>query len=195
MSFNYRRISPSIHLSFRRVAVRLRPSVYVVSLLCSLLACTTFPLSFFVACFVTSSPSRLASMASLTMAAQAIAPSTFLTLPTTPICKPSNLQRNFNVRIGTRSRNSVIVSLAAPKGSSGPAINNLNDTLAQSIDDAQQVCAGDEESEECAAAWDEVENVSATVAHQKDKNKGTGDPLEEYCETNPDADECRVYND
>jgi hypothetical protein len=40
-----------------------------------------------------------------------------------------------------------------------------------------------------------VENLSATAADQKLKNKGKGDPLEEYCEDNPEADECRVYTD
>merc|ERR1711871_337497 len=46
---------------------------------------------------------------------------------------------------------------------------------------------------DCAAAWDTVE-LSAEAAHQKAKEKKK-DPMEEFCDESPDADECRVYED
>uniref|UniRef100_A0A061SAD2 Cp12-domain-containing protein n=1 Tax=Tetraselmis sp. GSL018 TaxID=582737 RepID=A0A061SAD2_9CHLO len=60
------------------------------------------------------------------------------------------------------------------------------------IENAQEVCEGDDKGE-CAAAWDEVEELSAEAAHKR--AKGKADPLEEFCDDNPDADECRVYED
>lgn len=79
-----------------------------------------------------------------------------------------------------------LVCMATPTGSSGPAINT-DDKVATKIEDAQEVCAGDNQSEECAAAWDEVE------AAAKEQAK-TEDPIDKYCNDNPEADECRVYN-
>ncbi|KAG0556235.1 hypothetical protein M758_11G036400 [Ceratodon purpureus] len=78
-----------------------------------------------------------------------------------------------------------IVCMAAPTGSSGPAIDS-GDKVADKIEAAQEVCAGDDQSEACATAWDDVE------AAKKEK---VSDPLEEFCEDNPEADECRVYKD
>ena len=47
---------------------------------------------------------------------------------------------------------------------------------------------------DCAAAWDTVEELSAEAAHQKAKAVKK-DPMEEFCDESPDADECRVYED
>lgn len=44
-----------------------------------------------------------------------------------------------------------------------------------------------------AAAWDTVEELSAAASHAKDATKE--DPLEKFCEEDPSADECRVYED
>ena len=48
-------------------------------------------------------------------------------------------------------------------------------------------------SAECAAAWDAVEELQAEAAHQRSKNPKNS--LEKYCDDNPDAAECRVYED
>lgn len=45
----------------------------------------------------------------------------------------------------------------------------------------------------CASAWDTVEELSAKKAHEKAKEV-PNDPLEKYCATEPDADECRVHD-
>jgi len=64
------------------------------------------------------------------------------------------------------------------------------------VKDAEKACEGGTAGE-CAAAWDNVEEISAAIAHKKanDIANNADDPLEKYCEDNPDADECRVYDD
>jgi hypothetical protein len=48
-------------------------------------------------------------------------------------------------------------------------------------------------SPECAAAWDAVEEVQAEAAHQNQVKPKTN--FENYCSDNPDAVECRIYED
>ena len=40
----------------------------------------------------------------------------------------------------------------------------------------------------------QVEELSASAADKK-QAKGQSDPLDQYCDDNPEADECRVYED
>ena len=76
-----------------------------------------------------------------------------------------------------------------------PPPTDINERLSQSIKDAEETCVADSASGECAAAWDEVEELSAERAHQRVKNTEKKDPLEEFCKDSPEADECRVYED
>lgn len=46
-------------------------------------------------------------------------------------------------------------------------------------------------SEDCAAAWDAVEEVQAEISHRRATVKT---PLVLYCDDNPDAPECRIYD-
>ncbi|OIV91008.1 hypothetical protein TanjilG_16968 [Lupinus angustifolius] len=62
----------------------------------------------------------------------------------------------------------------------------------ESIKNAKEVCSDDPVSRECAAAWDEVEELSAAASHTREKK--SIDPLEAYCEDNPGSDECRTYD-
>ncbi|XP_074315810.1 calvin cycle protein CP12-1, chloroplastic-like [Silene latifolia] len=87
---------------------------------------------------------------------------------------------SFNVRRGL-----VTVVRASP--------DKLSESIEQSIKAAQETCADNPETGECAAAWDEVEEVSAAASHARDKSKDT-DPLETYCKDNPETDECRTYD-
>jgi len=48
-------------------------------------------------------------------------------------------------------------------------------------------------SQECAAAWDAVEELQAEAAHQREKGDQKNS-FQQYCEDNPDADECRIYD-
>uniref|UniRef100_A0A7C9DD22 CP12 domain-containing protein n=1 Tax=Opuntia streptacantha TaxID=393608 RepID=A0A7C9DD22_OPUST len=73
------------------------------------------------------------------------------------------------------------------------APDKLSEVVEQSIKQAQETCAENPESGECAAAWDEVEEVSAAASHARDKKKAS-DPLENYCKDNPETDECRTYD-
>nr|ABD37968.1 CP12 [Mesostigma viride] len=68
--------------------------------------------------------------------------------------------------------------------------------VAKSIKDAEETCASGTTGE-CAAAWDEVEELSAAASDKKKKEKEIAkkDPLEKFCEDNPETDECRVYED
>jgi len=85
-------------------------------------------------------------------------------------------------------------------------------TSMEAMAEAQDICQNGT-AEECAAAWDKVERVvqeeqfqtkrrmkmmrkaaedqfAAKAALEKQLNT---DPLEKFCATSPDADECRVY--
>lgn len=81
------------------------------------------------------------------------------------------------------------------------AASNIASTIYESIEQereqAHAVCdskGGD--SPECAAAWDAVEELQAEASHQRysprSKPKSS---LEQYCSDNPEADECRIYDD
>jgi hypothetical protein len=48
-------------------------------------------------------------------------------------------------------------------------------------------------SAECAAAWDVVEELQAEAAHQRQEKPQTS--FEKYCDENPEAAECRLYDD
>ncbi|PKA48501.1 Calvin cycle protein CP12-2, chloroplastic [Apostasia shenzhenica] len=70
----------------------------------------------------------------------------------------------------------------------------LSEMVSESIKRAEEACEGDAASGECAAAWDEVEELSAAASHARDRSKES-DPLENYCKDNPETDECRTYED
>lgn len=73
-------------------------------------------------------------------------------------------------------------------------MSDLKDQIQKEIESARAACdVSGNSSEECAAAWDAVEELQAEASHQKAKaTKKTS--FEEYCDNNPDADECRVYD-
>ncbi|KAG0629685.1 hypothetical protein M758_1G122200 [Ceratodon purpureus] len=67
--------------------------------------------------------------------------------------------------------------------------------IADAIAEAEATCKEDPASAPCAVAWDDVEELSAELAHQRDRKKTSSDPLEAYCADNPETDECRTYED
>ncbi|KAL0547519.1 hypothetical protein IC582_017456 [Cucumis melo] len=73
------------------------------------------------------------------------------------------------------------------------APDKISDKVEESIKNAEEACAGDPVSGECAAAWDEVEELSAAASHARDRKKES-DPLENYCKDNPETEECRTYD-
>ena len=71
----------------------------------------------------------------------------------------------------------------------------IEDEIEVAREDARTICAAKGgTSPECAAAWDVVEELQAEAAHQQVKKQGQ-DSLQVYCEANPDASECRIYED
>jgi hypothetical protein len=71
----------------------------------------------------------------------------------------------------------------------------IEDEIEVAREDARTICAAKGGiSPECAAAWDVVEELQAEAAHQQVKKQGQ-DSLQVYCEANPDASECRIYED
>lgn len=72
--------------------------------------------------------------------------------------------------------------------------NNIQEQIEQEREQARAVCdISGSTSGECAAAWDAVEELQAEASHQRQvKPKNS---LEQYCDDNPDAAECRVYED
>ncbi|QOV23496.1 Calvin cycle protein CP12 [Anabaenopsis elenkinii] len=70
----------------------------------------------------------------------------------------------------------------------------IQDQIQEEIEHARAVCdISGGNSAECAAAWDAVEELQAEASHQR--NKKPKNSLEQYCDDNPDALECRVYDD
>jgi hypothetical protein len=74
--------------------------------------------------------------------------------------------------------------------------DKIHDQIQQEVEAARAACdVSGASSQECAAAWDAVEELQAEASHQREKGEGeTKSSFEQYCENNPDADECRVYD-
>lgn len=76
-----------------------------------------------------------------------------------------------------------------------PRLLYLEDRIEAAREEARAVCeTKGPTSPECAAAWDVVEELQAEASHQRAEQKGKTS-LQTYCEENPDADECRLYED
>ncbi|AAF20254.1 Calvin cycle protein CP12-3 [Arabidopsis thaliana] len=72
----------------------------------------------------------------------------------------------------------------------------LSEMIEEKVKEATEVCEAEEMSEECRVAWDEVEEVSQARADLRIKLKLLNqDPLESFCQENPETDECRIYED
>ena len=73
----------------------------------------------------------------------------------------------------------------------------LDDQIEAAREDARAICeAKGATSPECASAWDVVEELQAEASHQRKQEKeNKKDSLKSYCEENPDAAECRIYED
>ncbi|MDE5118598.1 MAG: Calvin cycle protein CP12 [Trichodesmium sp. St2_bin2_1] len=71
--------------------------------------------------------------------------------------------------------------------------NNIEEKIEQERQIARQACdISGANSKECAAAWDVVEELQAEASHQKEQKPKSS--FESYCDNNPDAAECRVYD-
>ncbi|MCW6038757.1 Calvin cycle protein CP12 [Spirulina subsalsa FACHB-351] len=74
------------------------------------------------------------------------------------------------------------------------ANNNIHEQIEKEREQARAVCSTEgATSADCAAAWDAVEELQAEAAHQQVKEPKNS--FEKYCDDNPDAAECRIYDD
>jgi len=73
----------------------------------------------------------------------------------------------------------------------------IEDKLEAAREEARAVCAAQgETSQACAVAWDAVEELQAEVADRRVATSGTDkSAMAAYCAENPDAPECRIYED
>ncbi|MDJ0734039.1 MAG: Calvin cycle protein CP12 [Nostocaceae cyanobacterium] len=73
-------------------------------------------------------------------------------------------------------------------------MTDIKETIEKEIEEARTVCdVSGSNSAECAAAWDAVEELQAEASHQRQAKPKNS--LEQYCDENPEAAECRVYDD
>jgi CBS domain-containing protein len=71
----------------------------------------------------------------------------------------------------------------------------IEDRIEAAREEARAICAAKgTTSPECAAAWDVVEELQAAAADKRQERKSTNS-LKDYCAENPDALECRIYED
>jgi hypothetical protein len=73
-------------------------------------------------------------------------------------------------------------------------MSDIQEKIQEELENARAVCSTDATSGECAAAWDAVEELQAEAAHQR-QDHPQKTYFQEYCDANPDAAECRVYED
>lgn len=74
--------------------------------------------------------------------------------------------------------------------------SSIQEAIQTAIADAHQACDQfGPGSSACANAWDTVEELQAEASHQKSGYRTKArTSFEAYCDQNPDADECRVYD-
>lgn len=73
-------------------------------------------------------------------------------------------------------------------------MSNIHEKIEQAREEARAACEVDgSDSPECAANWDIVEELQAEASHQREKEPPKN-AFEQYCDANPEADECRVYD-
>ena len=74
-------------------------------------------------------------------------------------------------------------------------MSNIEQKIEKERQEAREVCdSSGSTSGECAAAWDAVEELQAEASHQREAHPEKTS-LEQFCDDNPDAAECRVYED
>ncbi|KAL3679654.1 hypothetical protein R1sor_022610 [Riccia sorocarpa] len=143
----------------------------------------------------------IASMASISMACTIVVAATAAPAAEARTFSSSSSLRmvstsasNFATPLRVKSfRARPVVSMAVPEEATAE-IEKITDLIDKKVTEANDVCKGDD-TVECVAAWEEVEELSAARAHKKVFIESNKDPLEKFCDQNPEADECRTYED
>ncbi len=75
------------------------------------------------------------------------------------------------------------------------SMSDIQEKIEDELKQARAACdVSGSNSPECAAAWDAVEELQSEAAHQR-QAKPKKNSLEVYCDDNPEAAECRIYED
>lgn len=90
------------------------------------------------------------------------------------------------------SKNTEILQTAA--NSNENVVSTLETAILEAVAEARSTCeVNGSDSSDCAVAWDIVEELQAEKSHQKQAAK-IKNSLDNYCDRNPNALECRVYD-
>lgn len=75
-------------------------------------------------------------------------------------------------------------------------MSDIQQQIDQELEQARATCdTKGSTSGECAAAWDAVEELQAEASHQRATTTKGKNSLEQFCDDNPDAAECRIYEE
>lgn len=74
-------------------------------------------------------------------------------------------------------------------------MSDIRAKIQEELANARAVCSTEgSESADCAAAYDAVEELQAEASHQR-QDHPVKNSFEKYCDDNPEAAECRLYED
>lgn len=133
------------------------------------------------------------SMASL--AATATVPRTSFLASRTCFCSKKISIASVQQQKKVQGRNTSVKATGMAKFKGTPMREKqLTEMIEQKLIEAKQICEGDLTSDKCKVTWDEVEEVSQAKADLRRKLEKQ-DPLEFFCQENPETDECRIYED
>lgn len=95
----------------------------------------------------------------------------------------------------TRRRTSVITARAdrADRADRASRMPDVLDALLDAIAAAEKTCAAGP-SARCAAAWDLVDDITTGMHRVRERDFPRGDALDLFCDVNPGAVECKVYD-
>jgi hypothetical protein len=75
-------------------------------------------------------------------------------------------------------------------------MSNIQTKIDEVRQQAREVCAENPASTDCVLIHEELEELSSEKAHRQAKSEeGRKNSLLDYCDQNPDAAECRLYED
>lgn len=80
---------------------------------------------------------------------------------------------------------------AVPPTNKGYRRALVSKLLKMSVERAKRVCENPTDHHTCAIAWDLVEDYETTLRRMKQQYD---DPMETYCQEDPNALECRIYD-
>jgi CP12 domain len=71
----------------------------------------------------------------------------------------------------------------------------MSDIQERIVQQREQARECEVEGGDCAPEWDALEELQSELSHQRAKSEETKTSLQQYCDDNPDAAECRLYED